>query len=353
MQLLISKNPTPEEWNASLKALNGCAFHTYEWSHYSATNNGLSRRYFQLTDDSGHSAAMVHGLVHTLFQQSSFFGTLAFGSFPAYRDVDSLHEMITAIRTYALKQGMMALVWNSFGTPDACHILENRLSDPEKRWEFLVNLNGSKDELWERLHGKKRNLIRKAMKTDVEIKCATQMAELIHYRSLVDETWRRKIRSGISYPEPPTENTMAILKRTVIDTGLGKMLLAYSGSQPVAGAFFVADHRSAYYVLSAANELGLRLSAPDLLLWEAMTHYQRSGLKLFNLGGLSESELGGDPLEKSGLYHFKKRFSADVRPCYVVREILRPFQYGIRGHIKNFKKNIKFILKKASHRSPD
>jgi lipid II:glycine glycyltransferase (peptidoglycan interpeptide bridge formation enzyme) len=110
----------------------------------------------------------------------------------------------------------------------------------------------------------------------------------------------------------------------LIDRGLGRLYIAYEGDKPIAGAFFAGFNRKTYYMLSAANGEGLQKAAPDLVLWTALTDYLHEGYKLFNFGGLSEGELNGSPLEESGLFHFKKRFSSQERLCYKGYLELRP-----------------------------
>jgi lipid II:glycine glycyltransferase (peptidoglycan interpeptide bridge formation enzyme) len=93
-------------------------------------------------------------------------------------------------------------------------------------------------------------------------------------------------------------------------------------------------------MLSSAKEKGLQKAAPDLILWTSMKDYQQGGYKLFNFGGLSERELNGEPLEKSGLFHFKKRFSTDEYLCFKGNLVLRPNA----GKIYNFLRKIKSKL---------
>jgi lipid II:glycine glycyltransferase (peptidoglycan interpeptide bridge formation enzyme) len=126
----------------------------------------------------------------------------------------------------------------------------------------------------------------------------------------------------------------------LIDSGLGRLYFAYEEREPIAGAFFVGYNKCSYYMLSSAKEKGLQKAAPDLILWTSMKDYQQGGYKVFNFGGLSERELNGDPLEKSGLFHFKKRFSTDEFLCYKGMLILRPVLYKIFDSLKRIKSKL-------------
>jgi lipid II:glycine glycyltransferase (peptidoglycan interpeptide bridge formation enzyme) len=253
--------------------------------------------------------------------------TLSFGSFPACRSTYFFKNIIKEIIKYCTNNSIAVLKMHSFATPFGTEILQELGFSVSKRWEFLVDIDMSEDELWEKLHGKKRNLIRKGQKTNLVIKKAQQIDEFMHFRNLAVATWKRKIDSGITFPSPGNEKYYQLLKDEIVDKNLGKLYLAYNGDEPVAGAFFAGYNKKVYYMLSSANEQGLKASAPDLLLWTSMTEYMKEGYEVFNLGGLSEDELEGQPLEKSGLYHFKKRFSADVPPCYKGELVLKPIAY--------------------------
>jgi lipid II:glycine glycyltransferase (peptidoglycan interpeptide bridge formation enzyme) len=210
----------------------------------------------------------------------------------------------------------------------------------EKRWEFLVHIEGSEDELWRRVHTKKRNLIRKGRKEKLGVKRAAEFQDVMQFRALAVETYNRKTQQGVSFPQPAEDTYYRLLKERLIDAGLGRLYMAYEGDQAIGGAFFVGFNATAYYMLSSATEEGLRKAAPDLILWTAMTDFLKEGFRLFNLGGLSERELEGRPLEESGLYHFKKRFGAEVHPCYKGRLILRPTQFKLYSLLKTVKSRL-------------
>jgi len=330
-------------WNQAVVRLIGCPFHSYEWSRFSSENNGRPALYFALRDSAGEIVAQSYGLAENkLFARLPRFRILSFGSLPAYKDPFALREMMRQVQVFGAQQGFMAVEWNSFGTPRACRLADiPRNSIGQRRWEFVVDLERSEENLWESLHGKKRNLIRKAVNSALRIETAQDISQILLYRSLAEETWRRKCNAGIPFPAPAGEDYFKRVKRMLIDKKIGRMVLAYDGPRPVAGALFVGFNQSAYYVISAANETGLKMSAPDLVLWKTMTAYLQEGYKTFNLGGLSEHELGNDPLEQSGLYHFKKRFCAEVHECYKSLSVIRPREQRVYGRLAPLKSKIR------------
>lgn len=342
--LTASTKVVPEDWNRELAGLQSCPFHSHQWSCYSAENNGQSPLYFTLRDAAGGVAALTHGLVVRRFpRRIPVFRSLSFGSLPAYSTPEALDELIGRIRDYAAGHGFMTVEWNSFGSPEACRLTQALPKTGKKRWEFLIALGDSEEALWKRLHGKKRNMIAKAKKSGLRVDRAHTLEQLRDYRQLAMQTWQRKTAMGIPFPKPPEEATLEKMRRHLIDHGLGRFYLAYDDAAAVAGAFFLEFAGTAYYVLSAAAEEGLKKSAPDLLIWNAMVDSRNSGCRTLNLGGLAESELNGLPLEQAGLYHFKERFSATIHPCFTAGIVLNPLFYRLWKSLGKIKKGYRGI----------
>ena len=336
--LYVTTDVDPATWDYDVVKLNGCCFHSYGWSLYSSENNNARPLYFHLYNRSLALRSLAFGrLTSQNLAGIPVYKTLSFGCLPASEDKSALQSMINKIISYSRKNHIVSLAIHSSGTPFGSEGLQQLGFSVEKRWEFLLNVNGSEQALWKKIHSKKRNLIRKGQKSKLRIEQGSQIEHVMQFRILALKTQQRKKQQGISFPVVGSEHSYRLLKSKLIDTGLGKLYLAYDGDQAVAGAFLVGFNNKAYYMLSSANEIGLKKAAPDLILWNCMTDYQKEGYKVFNLGGVSESELNGKPIEKSGLYHFKKRFSADVYFCYKGRIILRPNIYNIHQLLAKLK----------------
>jgi hypothetical protein len=327
-----------EAWNAEVVRLKGGPFHTYEWSRFSSESNHTRPLFVKWHKDNDETAAMGLGqLERKAIAGYSIMTCFSMGSFPASTERECINESIDGLMDYCQKNGIWSLRMHSFGTPIGTEVLQQYGFKVERRWEFLVAMDGSEDDLWKRLHSKKRNLIRKGQKAGLRVNRAFEPKDLLQFRALAVETQRRKADEGISFPRPPGDRYYRLLKERLMDTGLGRLYMAFDGDRPVGGAFFAGFNGSAYYMLSSAIETGLRKAAPDLILWSAMTDYMREGFRLFNLGGLSEGELKNCPLEESGLYHFKQRFSAEAYPCFKGTFIFRPKELKVYSFLKSLK----------------
>jgi len=328
----------PVAWNAEVQRLKGCPFHSYEWSLFSAKANEATPLYLRwLNEDGSVPAAGIGYEKNKNIAGLPFYKALSLGSFPAFNGFVSAPQLMDPLISYCRGNGFTSLDINSFGTPRGTEILHEQGFAVSKRWEFLVGLGKTEDELWKTLHSKKRNLIRKGQKEGIRVARATDFQEIMQFRALAVETYNRKTDQGISFPKPAEETYYRLLKERLLDTGLGRLYLAYDGDQAISGAFFVGFNGIAYYMLSSASDHGLKKAAPDLVLWTAMTDYLREGFSLFNLGGVSEKDLNGQSLEESGLYHFKIRFGADVYPCFKGKLVLRPKQFKLYSFLKGLK----------------
>jgi hypothetical protein len=329
----------PAAWNAEVCRLNGCPFHTYEWSLFSASANNATPLYLRwLNEDSAVRAVAIGYEKKKSVAGVPFNKALSLGSFPAFDSFPSVAQLLGPLISYCEDHGFTSLDINSFGTPHGTEILYEFGFEISKRWEFLVTLGKTEEEVWKNIHSKKRNRIRKGQKEGIQVLRVSGIKDMMSLRALDVETYERKKRKGIEFPIPSAESHYILVKEKLIDTGLGRLYMAYDeDDQAISGAFFVGFNRIAYYTLSGAGEKGLKKAAPDLLLWTAMTDYLKEGFNLFNLGGISEKDLNGQPLEESGLYHFKIIFGAGAYPCFKGKLVLRPKQFKLYSLLRKTK----------------
>ena len=324
MKLIVSPNVNESDWDNNIIRLNGCCLHSYKWSVYSAENNSATPLYFQLKDDQNKVVAASFGLWNEKRAGIRLHSLLSFGSMPAAINSSHRRALTAEILDYCRENKVVKLSMNSFGIPYDSEYMNDMDFITSRRWEFVLDIAHSEEELWNNFHSKKRNSIRKGEKSGIIVRRETDLDFLLHYRKLALDTYNRKTSQGIPYPKPLSESQIKRYKQRLIDTGIGRMYLAFKDEEVVAGAFFIGCHSSAYYMLSASSDLGLKSAAPDSILWTAIRDYQKAGYGIFNFGGLSESELNGKPLETSGLYQFKKRFSPEIVACFKGHIVLRP-----------------------------
>jgi hypothetical protein len=346
-KLTISGNASSEQWNLLVSSLSGCALHTYEWARFSIAPQNQKKLFFEMADNAGDTIAITHGNLNT----TRFFGipiqkSLSFGCLPAAVNNRSRDETIRRVVRYAQQSNMVGIVFNSFGTPGECPVFDEFVFQKKKRWEFVLDINRPIDALWKKLHSKKRNLIRKAQKAGIEVNQGKDISDLLLYRQLALDTWKRKTSQGIQFPMVAEASYFEKMHKSLIDKGLAKLYIASRNGKAVAGAVFVCFGQSAYYMLSSANQDGLRKSGPDLILWSAITDFHNEGFTEFNFGGVSEDELAGQPLEKSGLFHFKNRFTPEIVPAYKATLIFQPRRKAIVEKMQSTKKGLFNLIRR-------
>lgn len=87
---------------------------------------------------------------------------------------------------------------------------------------------------------------------------------------------------------------------------MGHVLLAYRGTEAVAGTVFLAWNGVLIYKFSASNPAALKLRPNHLIMWRAVQEGCRDGMRLLDFGR-SDSD-------NQGLREFKSRWGAAERP---------------------------------------
>jgi hypothetical protein len=97
---------------------------------------------------------------------------------------------------------------------------------------------------------------------------------------------------------------------------------AYKDGELCGATLWYAYGEVAYYHLAAYNEAGYAGAASFGLFWQALMHFQESGVARAALGaaaGVQDAE--------SGLTRFKRGWATDTRPVYFCGRILQPNAY--------------------------
>jgi len=336
--LHVFENADPASWNQHAKRLNGTFTHSYEYSLFNTEIYGTKPLYFKCKDENDEYHAIAIGrLGGKQMGGFSFFKTLTFGSLPACKDDDTRNKMIRLLHDYANKNSIMELSINSFSTPYDMEVVKELGFTVKKRWEFLLPLNLSEEKLWKNISPKKRNKIRKAEKKGIQVKERASLSDMMELKKLEVMTHNRKNANGIPYPSI-NESYFISLYNKLVKAGTGKLYLAYLNDKDcIAASFFGVFNKMAYYMLSSASNEGLNQAAPDAILWRVLKDCIYNKFKMFNFGGISESVLFGEPLEKAGLYMFKKSYFSETVPCYNSKIVLRPFIKRLHSTLKNIR----------------
>jgi hypothetical protein len=150
------------------------------------------------------------------------------------------------------------------------------------------------------MHGKHRNVVRKAQKAGVAVDVTAAPNDLSAFGALYERTMERQGAAG--YYFFPAEYWQRLI-------ALGGHLVRFDalcGGEVVASALCLRGDRWLHYHLGATDDAARDLGASNLLLYTAAVWAQEQQLDEFHLGG------GAGGAEDS-LYAFKQRFSPDGR----------------------------------------
>lgn len=184
------------------------------------------------------------------------------------------------------------LQWTSFPhVPTGDFFTQPNLKQVSRR-TFVIDLSLSEDALWEALHVKRKNAIRKAHK-DLSVRMAPIDWSLFiqHHRKAFEE-------KHTHYPYLLHHFTQL---NEVLERHKSVLTLQAINEQGCieAQALFVVDHNNMYYLLSATKDQPHR-GAVAAVIWEAMLEAKKQGLKCFDFEGSMDE----------GIAHFYKRFGA-------------------------------------------
>ncbi len=180
---------------------------------------------------------------------------------------------------------------------------------------YIINLDLSEAELWKNLHSKHRNVIRRALKKEVEIKHELDLTE---FKVLLDHTYAKGGKSNrfnLKYLTSLQSN----LKGSLIAAG------AYHRGVLQAGLIVPFDQARGYY-LHGATLPNCILGSSNLLHWEIIKELKSRGVKEYDLGGARRKT---DDPRLRGIFRFKARFGGEFIDCYYWEKILNKRAYTL------------------------
>lgn len=180
---------------------------------------------------------------------------------------------------------------------------------------YVVNLELPLEELWTNLHGKHRNVIKKAREIGVEI--TEGPANLAVCFALIDATMKRNQKLSVSLDD------LERLRRN-----LGTHVAFYVASQdnvPQGAAVLVWNTgHTAYYLYGGTVDAPVG-GAMNLLHWQAMSDMKARGVREYDFVGARLKPVAGSKLES--IQRFKERFGASLKQGYLWKYPLKPLRY--------------------------
>jgi CelD/BcsL family acetyltransferase involved in cellulose biosynthesis len=165
----------------------------------------------------------------------------------------------------------------------------------------VLDLEHEPEALRRRFRPQMRRNVARAEREGVVVRRGETRADLVDTFYALHLRTRR--RQGV--PVQP-RRFFGLLWDRLIDQGLGTVLLAYSGTTPVAGAVFLTWNRAVTYKFGASDPAYWGLRPNNLVFWEAIREACGRGDRTFDFGRTE--------LDNRGLREFKSGWGAREEP---------------------------------------
>ena len=287
----------------------------------------FSPNYMQFCQKGGKKCVYVFSdnfVIPVILSNKSLFKYADLSSEP-YRYADGSEDLKTFIEeacSYIRKA--FKVQWIQATPPSALFMEAPPSSKSIPFGSHVIDLSLTEDELWSKVHSKHRNVIKKAEKDGVVIKCGTSEQLIDDYHSIDIETWRRSNKSAAG--QESLRNQVRSLGENAI------IYMAYLDGKPQSGAFFFYNNAMCYY-MHGANCDRPHTGAGNLLQWKAILDMKEKGVKKYSFVGCRINE--DENSKFHGIQRFKERFGGELLQGYMFKMIYNPFMYSIYKFLIN------------------
>lgn len=231
------------------------------------------------------------------------------GSHAANEEQEFLDQVLIAARKMAVD-----FIYQPLATAVFSAVPQGAVS--AKFGTYEVDLGLPVDQLWAQVHGKHRNVIKKAQEAGVEISEGPHHLQTCY--ALINATMKRNQKLSVSLGELERfRDNLAEHVSFYVATKDGE-------AQGAAVIIWNAGH-TAYYLYGGTNESPFGGSM-NLLHWNAMNNMKARGVKRYDFVGARLRPPPGSKLE--GIQRFKVRFGATMREGYLWKYPLKPLRYA-------------------------
>jgi hypothetical protein len=180
----------------------------------------------------------------------------------------------------------------------------------------LALLPENTDTFLQQLNSKTRNMIRKALKSELVSREMPIREGLDAFRKLYMETMERNQATGFFRYD---DNYYDLLLSLPEDELL--LFAVYQGNEMVAAAIGLVYGDMAFYHLGASTQDASRFGAGNLVLFEMASGLIKRNISFFSVGG------GRTMADDDPLFKFKKNNSTSVGDFYIGKRVIQPQAY--------------------------
>lgn len=272
---------------------------------------------------------------------SKLYQEVIYDSHPCvFVEKDCLRQEIVDRSIEKAKADGIALLSISHWSRDN-YYYHNSIFSPKKCASFILNLR--RDDLWDILDSKQRNIIRKAEKNQAVIvlyRNSEALRELDVFQNLRSVTQRRSLSRNKD--ASMLLKTNLFLSKVILENqcclGLCKVDIKVA-----AGALMIKSGQTVYYYLGGSDiALNRKVGASAYLIWNMILESKKNNQLLFDLGGVPICHDSDNPA--FGVYQFKKSFGGDYKEFVCGDFVINKF----KCHFVNILKDNSFLKRLIS-----
>lgn len=187
----------------------------------------------------------------------------------------------------------------------------------EEHLNILVDLSKSEDNLWESLHSKRRNEIRRAYKEKTDFSVHSDENSLKNGYKILNEVYK-----FAKLPFPDISLFQNMLSRSTRDFGL--KIFAANNQNKMIGVMFALIYKKCIYDWYAGSYREALDKYPnDLIPWEVMKWGKANGFEILDFGG------AGKPNIPYGVRDYKLKFGGGLVNFGRYEKVHQPFKMSV------------------------
>ncbi|MDJ0645032.1 MAG: GNAT family N-acetyltransferase [Flavobacteriaceae bacterium] len=164
----------------------------------------------------------------------------------------------------------------------------------------MVDLSMTEDEIFmQSIHSKRRNMIRKAVKSGIEVRKCSDPEGLSEFWTILKGLHERLGYKNLNY-----EYYESICE-TYFSTGKAQIWIAYKEGKAISGILVLGNSNYLHYYKGASLKGIKNEGHGELLQWEAMKWAKEQGTKFYDLCNLDQEKL-------PAIYRFKTGISNNI-----------------------------------------
>ena len=174
------------------------------------------------------------------------------------------------------------------------------------KYNFILDLTQSEEELLKNMHPKTRYNIRLAQKKGIRVEERTDDKAFETYLKLYFATTARQGYHGHN------RDYHRKVWNTLNSAGMAKLLVGYYGKKPLTAWMLLTFNDTLYYPYGGSSEQYRNLMHSNLVAWEAILLGKRLGLKKFDMWGAANNPNPDKSDPFYGFHNFKKGYGGKL-----------------------------------------